>query len=211
MQIKSMQKGRNDWAAGINIELLDSPNRTLSGTRLSKSTRRHEFQIIGVNLGTLTYYILYWKSKWRGEILRGFNSCVVFRQFTASRVFFDDIFQGRHASTKLFPRTPPKISRRNFFTIVAHMLFTKLMDALFSSYTNLGSKLPKNDATITRKKDDATVKNSFKSTKKVVKASALYLTFKPIIPTFLKNDPLNWLGILTCFFVLTINNHFKPK
>ena len=37
-------------------------------------------------------------------------------------------------------------------TIVAHMLFTKLMDALFSSYTNLGTKMPKNDATITRKK-----------------------------------------------------------
>ena len=35
------------------------------------------------------------------------------------------------------------------------------MDTLFSSYTNLGSKLPKNDATITRKKDDATVKQSF--------------------------------------------------
>ena len=42
--------------------------------------------------------------------------------------------------------------------MVAHMLFTKLMDALFSSYTNLGTRVPKNDATITRKKDDATVK-----------------------------------------------------
>ena len=36
--------------------------------------------------------------------------------------------------------------------MVAHMLFTKLMDALFCSYTNLGTKMPKNDATITRKK-----------------------------------------------------------
>ena len=42
--------------------------------------------------------------------------------------------------------------------MVAHMLFTKLMDALSSSYTNLGAGVPKNDATITRKKDDATVK-----------------------------------------------------
>ena len=42
--------------------------------------------------------------------------------------------------------------------MVAHMLFTKLMDALFSSYTNLGTRVAKNDATITRKKDDATVK-----------------------------------------------------
>ena len=32
-----------------------------------------------------------------------------------------------------------------------------IMDALVSSYPNLGSKLPENDATITRKKDDATV------------------------------------------------------
>ena len=44
--------------------------------------------------------------------------------------------------------------------MVAHMFFTKLMDALFSSYANLGTKVPKNDATITRKKDDATVKNN---------------------------------------------------
>ena len=42
--------------------------------------------------------------------------------------------------------------------MVAHMLFTKLMDALFSSYSNLGTRVPKNDATITRKKDGATVK-----------------------------------------------------
>ena len=32
------------------------------------------------------------------------------------------------------------------------------MDALDSSYTNLDWKMPKNDATITPKKDDATVK-----------------------------------------------------
>ena len=32
------------------------------------------------------------------------------------------------------------------------------MDALVISYTNLGRKMPKNDAAITRKKDDATVK-----------------------------------------------------
>ena len=38
------------------------------------------------------------------------------------------------------------------------IIFTKLMDALVSSYTNLGRKMPKNDATITREKDDATVK-----------------------------------------------------
>ena len=31
-------------------------------------------------------------------------------------------------------------------------LITKLMDALISSYTNLGTKMPKNDATFTRKK-----------------------------------------------------------
>ena len=43
--------------------------------------------------------------------------------------------------------------------MVAHMLFTKLMDALFSIYTNLGTKMPKNDATITRKKDDAVKKS----------------------------------------------------
>ena len=36
--------------------------------------------------------------------------------------------------------------------MVTHMLFTKLMDALLSSYINLGTKMPKNDATITRKK-----------------------------------------------------------
>ena len=39
------------------------------------------------------------------------------------------------------------------------------MDTLFSSFTNLGSKLPKNDATITRKKDDATVKIETKWTR----------------------------------------------
>ena len=41
--------------------------------------------------------------------------------------------------------------------MVGLIIFTKLVDALVSSYTNLGSKLPKNDATITRKKDDTTV------------------------------------------------------
>ena len=44
-----------------------------------------------------------------------FNSCVVFRHFRAQRVFFDDISQRRHASTKLFQRSLPKISRRNFW------------------------------------------------------------------------------------------------
>ena len=43
------------------------------------------------------------------------------------------------------------------------------MDTLFSSYTNLGSKLPKNDATITRKKDDATVKGGMLGVPMLVK------------------------------------------
>ena len=38
------------------------------------------------------------------------------------------------------------------------LLFTQVMNALVSSNTNLGKKLPKNDATITSKNDDATVK-----------------------------------------------------
>ena len=45
--------------------------------------------------------------------------------------------------------------------MVAHMLFTKLMDALFSSYTNLGTKMPKNDATITPKKTTQLLKSNF--------------------------------------------------
>ena len=36
------------------------------------------------------------------------------------------------------------------------IIFTKLMDALFNSYAIPGTKIPKNDATITRKKDEAT-------------------------------------------------------
>ena len=42
--------------------------------------------------------------------------------------------------------------------MVVLRLLTQLMNALVSSNTNLGKKLPKNDATITRKFDDATVK-----------------------------------------------------
>ena len=38
------------------------------------------------------------------------------------------------------------------------LLFTSVIYALVSSNTNLGKKLPKNDATITGKNDDATVK-----------------------------------------------------
>ena len=41
--------------------------------------------------------------------------------------------------------------------MVILLLFTKVMNALVSSNTNLGKKLPKNDATITWKNDDATV------------------------------------------------------
>ena len=79
----------------------------------------------------------------------------------------------------MFSRTPPEILRRNFWcnknfhrkfhrmyienfsvltwlsnlwvTIVVLQLFTKLMNALVGSNTNLGKKLPKNDATITLK------------------------------------------------------------
>ena len=43
------------------------------------------------------------------------NSCVVFWQFFATRVFLDDNSERRHASKKLFPRTPPEISSRNFW------------------------------------------------------------------------------------------------
>ena len=42
--------------------------------------------------------------------------------------------------------------------MVLLIIFTKLMDALFNSYAIPGTKIPKNDTTITRKKDDATVK-----------------------------------------------------
>ena len=42
--------------------------------------------------------------------------------------------------------------------MVALIIFTKLMDALVRSYTNLDKEMPKNGAIITRKKDDATVK-----------------------------------------------------
>ena len=38
------------------------------------------------------------------------------------------------------------------------LFFTQVMYALVSSNTNLGTKMPKNDATITSKNDDATVK-----------------------------------------------------
>ena len=41
--------------------------------------------------------------------------------------------------------------------MIVLIIFTKLMDALFNSYAIPGTKIPKNDATITRKKDDATV------------------------------------------------------
>ena len=44
-----------------------------------------------------------------------FNSCVVFDNFFAKKVFFEDNFQGRHAGTKMFLRTSPEISRRNFW------------------------------------------------------------------------------------------------
>ena len=39
-------------------------------------------------------------------------------------------------------------------------LFTRPHNALVSSNANLGKKMPKNDATITRKKGDATVKKA---------------------------------------------------
>ena len=42
------------------------------------------------------------------------------------------------------------------------LLFTQVINALVSSNTNLGKKLPKNDATITWKNDDATVKSNLK-------------------------------------------------
>ena len=42
--------------------------------------------------------------------------------------------------------------------MIVLILFTRPHNALVSSNANLGKKLPKNDATITRKKDDATVK-----------------------------------------------------
>ena len=119
------------------------------------------------------------------------NSCVVFRQFCLEGLF-DDNFESRHASTKLFPRTPPEISSQKFWcnknfqkksqrkfyrmctrnlkvliwlsnlyvTIVILLLFTQFMNALIISNTNLGKKLPKSDATIKRKNEDATVKQS---------------------------------------------------
>ena len=47
------------------------------------------------------------------------------------------------------------------YTVIAghdiHIIIPKLMDALFNSYVIPGTKIPKNYATITRKKDDATV------------------------------------------------------
>ena len=46
---------------------------------------------------------------------KNYNSCVVFWQFFAKRVFLDDNSERRHASKKLFPRTPPEISSRNFW------------------------------------------------------------------------------------------------
>ena len=69
------------------------------------------------------------------------------------------------------------------------MLFTKLMDALFSSYTNLGSKLPKNDATITRKKDDATAKTGFIGSD-LPQTSVLLKLTKPVIPFYGMVRPL---------------------
>ena len=87
----------------------------------------------------------------------------------------------------MFPRTPLKISRRNFwynknvrkknfhrkfyrmwtgnfnvwvwlanhlFFMVRLIIFTKFLDALVSRYINQGTKMPKNESTITRKKDD---------------------------------------------------------
>ena len=42
--------------------------------------------------------------------------------------------------------------------MVVLIIFTKLMDALFNSYAIPGTKIPKNDATITRKKDEARFK-----------------------------------------------------
>ena len=90
----------------------------------------------------------------------------------------------------MFLRTPPEISRQNFWCnqnfqkkitgsstrckpeilifwcgfhtskspwLHSYFLLDPI-NALVSSNINLGKKLPKNDATITRKKDDATVK-----------------------------------------------------
>ena len=45
--------------------------------------------------------------------------------------------------------------------MVILLLFTQVMNTLVSSNTNLGTKMPKNDATITWKNDDATVKIVF--------------------------------------------------
>ena len=47
--------------------------------------------------------------------------------------------------------------------MVGLIIFTKLVDALVSSYTDLGSKLPKNDATITRKKTTQLLRPEFMS------------------------------------------------
>ena len=45
-----------------------------------------------------------------------------------------------------------------YITMVILLLFTQLMNALVIRNTNLGTKMPKSDATITRKNEDATVK-----------------------------------------------------
>ena len=47
--------------------------------------------------------------------------------------------------------------------MVGLIIFIKLMGALVSSYTNVGRKMLKNDATIMRKKDDATFKDRVNS------------------------------------------------
>ena len=71
--------------------------------------------------------------------------------FGAIKIFWEKIFTG--SSTGCRPEIPVQVWLWNLWaTMVAHMLFTKVMDALFSSYTNLGTRVPKNDATITRKK-----------------------------------------------------------
>ena len=109
-----------------------------------------------------------------------------FGNFLPRGSFFEDNFQRRHARTKMFPEisrwnfwynknfrkknspeVPQDVNQKFkcsgvvlYFevTMIVLILFTRPHNALVSSNTNLGKKLPKNDATITRKNDDATVK-----------------------------------------------------
>ena len=96
------------------------------------------------------------------QITRNFEHCIIVKELGRQRVppyiqyYFSSnprIFRAMVHAAMSYPTWIIQGWLWNLWaTIVVLIIFTKLMDALFNSYAIPGTKIPKNDATITRKK-----------------------------------------------------------